>query len=107
MLDHVQRFSEQMVLCVKAAIVIADGCKQYNIENALSSTESSDNHKNGNTLQSTVLSYISLLYTVLSEAKKLESICTDKAQVSRELYYKCLSKQRRHSFVSDQKLNVL
>lgn len=81
MLDHVQRFSEQMVLCVKAAIVIADGCKQYNIENALSSTESSDNHKN-----------------VLSEAKKLESICTDKAQVSRELYYKCLSKQRRHSF---------
>ena len=107
MLDHVQRFSEQMVLCVKAAIVIADGYKQYSIENALSSIESSDNHKNGNTLQSTVLSYISLLYTVLSEARKLESICTDKAQVSRELYYKCLSKQRRQSFVSDQKLNVL
>ena len=58
MLDHVQRFSEQMVLCVKAAIVIADGCKRYSIENALSSIESSDNHKNGNTLN--------LLYYLIS-----------------------------------------
>ena len=49
MLDHVVRFSEQLVLCAKAATVIRDGIRQYNIGNALTSSDPSDTHKTGKT----------------------------------------------------------
>ena len=47
MLDHAHRFSEQLVLCVKAANVIEDGCKQYQISLAVSSMEPQAKHSTG------------------------------------------------------------
>ena len=39
MVDHVVRFSEQLVLCTKAAAVVRDGVRQYNITNAVRSCD--------------------------------------------------------------------
>ena len=47
MVDHVVRFSEQLVLCAKAATVVRDGVRQYNIANAVHSGDSSDVHNKG------------------------------------------------------------
>ena len=47
MVDHVVRFSEQLVLCAKAATVVSDGVRQYNIANAVASSDAPDTHKKG------------------------------------------------------------
>lgn len=48
--DHAQRFSEQLVLCAKAATVLKYGYRRYQIETELSVSscgDSSDSHASG------------------------------------------------------------
>ncbi|XP_003384166.1 PREDICTED: serine/threonine-protein kinase ULK1-like [Amphimedon queenslandica] len=77
-LDHAQRFSEQLVLCVKAAKVIEDGFKEYELELAAASLEPEGKHSK-----------------VIEEARSLQKHCLQKGQVARELYSKCLTKRRQ------------
>ena len=37
---------------------------------------------------------------VFDEAKELQEICLEKAQLARDLYFKCTSKQQRQPLVS-------
>ena len=47
MLDHAQRFSEQLMLCVKAANVIETGCREYELSLAANSVEPQNFHTIG------------------------------------------------------------
>lgn len=100
MLDHAQRFSEQLVLCVKAAKVIEDGFKEYEIELAACSMDPQEKHRIGKPRP--VLNHTHLINSVeivLDEAQALQRQCLEKGQIARELYSKCVTK-RRQSFVS-------
>lgn len=51
--DHAQRFSEQLILCAKAATILRLGCRWYHIQVASSSStlDSTDLHRNGEYLK--------------------------------------------------------
>jgi hypothetical protein len=84
MLNHAQRFTEQLILCVKATNVVECGIREYEISLAAHSIDPQDNH-----------------LSALKEAQTLQEDCLTKARLARELYSKCLNRQRQ-SLVSLQ-----